>query len=109
MFLFNMWEQPFGVRVEHSHRLYGAAVGLFTLVLAGWLLVFEPRKWLKWLGVAGGGDGDCSGCAGGHAGHADLDDSGGRSRVCGPGVFRAHCRPVRLHRPPVAEAGWNAD
>ena len=52
MFLFNMWEHPFGVRVEHSHRLYGAAVGLFTLVLGGWLLFFEPRKWLKWLGVA---------------------------------------------------------
>ena len=52
MFLFNMWEHPFGVRIEHSHRLYGAAVGLFTLVLAGWLLLFEPRKWLKWLGLA---------------------------------------------------------
>jgi cytochrome c oxidase assembly protein subunit 15 len=51
MFLFDMWNQPFGVRVEHSHRLYGAAVGLFTLILAGWLLFFEPRKWLKWLGV----------------------------------------------------------
>jgi heme a synthase len=46
MFLFDMWNQPFGVRVEHSHRLYGAAVGLFTLILAGWLLFFEPRKWL---------------------------------------------------------------
>jgi cytochrome c oxidase assembly protein subunit 15 len=51
MFTFNMWDQPFGVKVEHSHRLYGAAVGLFTLVLAGWLLIFEPRKWLKWVGI----------------------------------------------------------
>jgi heme a synthase len=51
MFLFNMWNEPFGVRVEHSHRLFGAAVGLFTLILAGWLLVFESRKWLKWLGL----------------------------------------------------------
>ncbi len=51
MFLFNFWNEPFGVQVEHSHRLYGAAVGLFTLVLAGWLLVFEPRKWMKWLGI----------------------------------------------------------
>jgi heme a synthase len=51
MFLFNMWYEPFGVRVEHSHRLYGAAVGLFTLILAGWLLVFESRKWMKWLGL----------------------------------------------------------
>src|SRR6516162_7488831 len=47
MFTFNMWDQPFGVRVEHSHRLYGAAVGLFTLILASWLLIFEPRKWMK--------------------------------------------------------------
>jgi heme a synthase len=52
MFLFNMWNEQFGVQVEHSHRLYGAAVGLCTLVLAGWLLVFEPRKWMKWLGLA---------------------------------------------------------
>ena len=51
MFTFNMWDHPFGVRVEHSHRLYGAAVGLFTLVLAGWLLIFEPRKWMKWMGI----------------------------------------------------------
>jgi heme a synthase len=51
MFLFNMWHEPFGVRVEHSHRLYGAAVGVFTLILSGWLLIFEPRKWMKWLGL----------------------------------------------------------
>src|SRR5271157_4647199 len=50
MFLFNMWDHPFGVRVEHAHRLYGAAVGLFTLILAAWLLIFEPRKWMKWMG-----------------------------------------------------------
>ncbi len=51
MFLFNMWEHPFGVRVEHSHRLYGALVGVETLFLAGWLLAFEPRRWMKSLGV----------------------------------------------------------
>jgi heme a synthase len=51
MFLFNFWNEPFGVKVEHTHRLYGAAVGLFTFILAGWLLVFEPRKWMKWLGL----------------------------------------------------------
>ena len=41
MFLYDFWNAPFGVRVEHSHRLYGAAVGLATIVLAGWLLAFE--------------------------------------------------------------------
>ncbi len=52
MFLFNMWEHPFGVRVEHSHRLFGALVGVETLFLAGWLLAFEPRRWMKSLGLA---------------------------------------------------------
>jgi cytochrome c oxidase assembly protein subunit 15 len=50
-FLYNYWNAPFGVRVEHSHRLYGAAVGLATIALAGCLLAFEPRRWLKGLGV----------------------------------------------------------
>ena len=25
MFLYDFWNAPFGVRVEHTHRLYGAA------------------------------------------------------------------------------------
>jgi heme a synthase len=51
MFTYNFWNAPFGVRVEHVHRLYGAAVGLATILLAGSLLAFEPRRWLKVLGV----------------------------------------------------------
>ncbi len=51
MFLYDFWNAPFGVRVEHTHRLYGAAVGLATLLLAGWFLVFERRRWMKGLGV----------------------------------------------------------
>jgi cytochrome c oxidase assembly protein subunit 15 len=51
MFLYEFWNAPFGVRVEHTHRLYGAAVGLFTVLLAAWFLIFERRKWLKGLGV----------------------------------------------------------
>ncbi len=51
MFLFNMWNEPFGVQVEHSHRLYGAAVGLFTLILAGWLLAADSRRWMKCLAI----------------------------------------------------------
>ena len=51
MFLYEFWNAPFGVRVEHTHRLYGAAVGLATLVLAGWFLIFEPRRWMKALSV----------------------------------------------------------
>jgi cytochrome c oxidase assembly protein subunit 15 len=51
MFLYEFWNAPFGVQVEHTHRLYGAAVGMATLLLAGWFLVFEPRRWLKGLSV----------------------------------------------------------
>jgi cytochrome c oxidase assembly protein subunit 15 len=51
MFLYEFWNAPFGVRVEHTHRLYGAAVGIATLLLAGWFLCFEPRRWLKALGI----------------------------------------------------------
>jgi cytochrome c oxidase assembly protein subunit 15 len=51
MFLYDFWNAPFGVRVEHAHRLYGAAVGLATVVLAAWFLAFERRRYLKVLGV----------------------------------------------------------
>ena len=51
MFLYDFWNAPFGVRIEHTHRLYGAAVGMATLLLAGWFLVFERRRWMKGLGV----------------------------------------------------------
>ncbi len=51
MLTYDFWNAPFGVRVEHVHRLYGAAVGLATIVLAAGMLAFEPRRWLKGLGV----------------------------------------------------------
>jgi cytochrome c oxidase assembly protein subunit 15 len=51
MFLYDFWNAPFGVRVEHTHRLYGAGVGLATIGLLVWLLKFDPRRWMKALGV----------------------------------------------------------
>jgi cytochrome c oxidase assembly protein subunit 15 len=51
MFLYDFWNAPFGVRIEHAHRLYGAAVGLLTVLLAGWFLAFERRWWMKSLGI----------------------------------------------------------
>jgi heme a synthase len=51
MFLYNFWHAPFGVRVEHTHRLYGAFVGLATIFLTVWFLAFEPRRSMKALGV----------------------------------------------------------
>lgn len=52
MFLYNMWNAPFGVRVEHTHRLYGAAVGMATIVLAAWFFIADRRRSMKMLGVA---------------------------------------------------------
>jgi len=51
MFLYNFWDAPFGVRIEHLHRLYGAAVGVATIVLTGCLLAFDRRRWMKGLGI----------------------------------------------------------
>src|SRR3954466_9839487 len=51
MFLYDFWNAPCGVRVEHAHRLYGAAVGLATVFLAGSFLLVERRRSLKVLGV----------------------------------------------------------
>ena len=51
MFLYDFWNAPFGVRIEHTHRLYGAAVGIATLLLAGWFFIFERRPWMKGLGA----------------------------------------------------------
>ena len=51
MFLYDFWNAPFGVKVEHTHRLYGAAVGLATIVLCGWFLAADRRRWMKGLGV----------------------------------------------------------
>jgi cytochrome c oxidase assembly protein subunit 15 len=56
-FGYNMFSLPFarwagGVLYEHSHRLAASAVGLLTIVLAGWLWLREPRPWLRWAGLA---------------------------------------------------------
>ena len=51
MFLYNFWNDSLGVKLEHSHRLYGAAVGLATIVLTVWLLACDRRRFMKVLGV----------------------------------------------------------
>ena len=40
-----------GVLFEHGHRLAASAVGLLTLVLAGWIVVREPRPAVRLLGL----------------------------------------------------------
>jgi cytochrome c oxidase assembly protein subunit 15 len=51
MFAYDFWNAPFGVRLEHAHRLYGAAVGMAAIILAGCLWAFDRRRWIKALGV----------------------------------------------------------
>ena len=51
MFLFPFSKWVGGIFYEHSHRLIASGVGLLTVVLAIWLWVKEPRRWVRWLGV----------------------------------------------------------
>jgi heme a synthase len=52
MFTFppSMWVA--NILYEHGHRLIASTVGFLTIVLAMWLSLAEPRRWLKWLGFA---------------------------------------------------------
>jgi heme a synthase len=52
MFTFppSMWVA--NILYEHGHRLIASTVGFLTIVMAVWLWVTEPRRWLRWFGVA---------------------------------------------------------
>jgi cytochrome c oxidase assembly protein subunit 15 len=52
MFTFppSMWVA--NILYEHGHRLIASSVGFLTIILAVWLWLAEPRRWLRWLGVA---------------------------------------------------------
>src|SRR5919198_950714 len=52
MFTFppSMWVA--NIFYEHGHRLIATSVGFLTIVLAAWIWIVEPRRWLKWLAVA---------------------------------------------------------
>jgi cytochrome c oxidase assembly protein subunit 15 len=52
MFTFPPSKWVGGIFYEHGHRLIASTVGLLTIVLAGWLWIAEPRRWLRRLGVA---------------------------------------------------------
>jgi len=51
MFFFPVSRWVGGIFYEHTHRLAASGVGLMTMILAVWLWLKEPRKWLRWLGV----------------------------------------------------------
>jgi cytochrome c oxidase assembly protein subunit 15 len=50
MFLYDFWNSSWGVFIEHRHRLFGSALGFTAIVLAVWLAVSDPRRWMKVLG-----------------------------------------------------------
>jgi cytochrome c oxidase assembly protein subunit 15 len=52
MFLFPLTRMTGGIYYEHAHRLFGALVGLTTIVLAVRLWRRDDRKWLHWLAAA---------------------------------------------------------
>ena len=52
---YNMFALPIkfwkgGAFFEHSHRLLASGAGFLTTVLAVWLWLKDPWKWVKWLG-----------------------------------------------------------
>jgi heme a synthase len=53
---YNMFALPFkfwtgGAFFEHSHRLLASVIGFLTTILAIWIWLKDPRKWLQWLGI----------------------------------------------------------
>src|SRR5438034_3383210 len=52
MFTFPPSKWVGGILYEHSHRLIASTVRFLTIVLAVWLWLFEPRRWLRRLGLA---------------------------------------------------------
>lgn len=52
MFTFppSMWVA--NIVYEHGHRLIASTVGFLTIIMAIWLWMAEPRRWLRWFGVA---------------------------------------------------------
>lgn len=52
MFTFPPSKWVGGIFYEHGHRLIASSVGFLTIVLAAWLWIADPRRWMKRLGVA---------------------------------------------------------
>src|SRR5438045_5467280 len=52
MFLFPASKWIGGIVFEHTHRLIAATVGFLRIILAVWLWLVDPRRWVRILGVA---------------------------------------------------------
>jgi cytochrome c oxidase assembly protein subunit 15 len=51
MFTFPPSKWVGGIFYEHGHRLIASTVGFLTIILAAWLWIAEPRRWLRRLGI----------------------------------------------------------
>lgn len=51
MFTFPPSKWVGGIFYEHGHRLIASGVGFLTIILAAWLWIADPRRWLRRLGV----------------------------------------------------------
>jgi cytochrome c oxidase assembly protein subunit 15 len=51
MFSFPLSKMVGGILYEHGHRMVATVVGMLTVILAIWLWIKEPRRWMKWLGI----------------------------------------------------------
>jgi heme a synthase len=51
MFLFPPSKWVGGIFYEHGHRLIASTVGFLTIVLAAWLWIADPRRWMRRLGL----------------------------------------------------------
>src|SRR5437879_13745614 len=52
MFLFPASKWIGGILFEHTHRLIASTVGFFTIILAVWLWLVDPRRCVRILGIA---------------------------------------------------------
>lgn len=52
MFMFPPSKWVGGIFYEHGHRLIASSVGFLTIILAAWLWIADPRRWMKRLGAA---------------------------------------------------------
>ena len=50
MFSFPLSQMVGGILYEHGHRMVASIVGMLMIVLAVWLWLKEPRRWLRRLG-----------------------------------------------------------
>ena len=52
MFTFppSMWVA--NILYEHGHRLIASGVGFLAIIMAVWLWISEPRRWMKMIGLA---------------------------------------------------------